>query len=223
MNELQVLQVRKVTIFDSATNFLKTYETATTSWSDIVALLTADGFSLKDKDAILGSTKGHLVLPEAQIPTGDQKIFTVQAKMKSGAVDKFKDMTYLELRRACKGLETGSSPTKISLIKLLEQSSGIKATKSIKAKKEIMNTVKRKVVDSTPLLEERITALEQTLGQMYSVFYENYAKLVNKPEIKPIISNSIYDLQREAAELESMLRGGKISTLSDNSSKDDND
>ena len=206
MSELKVLETRKITVFDLAANFNKVYDTNTTSWSDVAAMVEADGHSLDNKSAILGSSKAHLVLPDANIPEGEQRIFLVQKKMDSGA-KAFSDMTYLELRRACKGMDTGSNPTKTSLVKLLTTGSKYKETKKLKEKKAIVAKVKKQVADSSPVLKDRVDMLEQKLGEMYSIFNETFLKLSGKVKMeKAVIVKTQLSVEEEARQLANLLR-----------------
>ena len=206
MSELKVLETRKITVFDLAANFNKVYDTNTTSWSDVAAMVEADGHSLDNKSAILGSSKAHLVLPDANIPEGEQRIFLVQKKMDSGA-KAFSDMSYLELRRACVGMDTGSNPTKTQLVKLLSDKSGYKATKKLKEKKAIVTTVKKKVVESSPVLEDRINMLEQKIGEMYVIFNETFSKLSGKIKMeKAVIVQKQLSIEEEARQLANLLK-----------------
>ncbi len=219
-NTLTLMRVRKVTVFDSATQFLKVYETASDKWSELAELIRADGLDLSNRDAVLGSTQGHLVLPDALIPPEDQTIFTVQKKMNSGAVSKegsnFKDMDYYSLLRACKAknIATGSSPSKKSLLELLTKGTGIKETKSIKTKKEIVAKVKKVAADTTPSLEERIKYLENAVGQMYVGLKGLSNNLSFKIEtsktvetLKSTPTPSIEELNKQADLIKKSLRG----------------
>ena len=150
-------------------------------WSDIIPLIenNENGFKIAGKKAVLGSTKGVLQLPDALIPDGNQAIFLVQDKMKSGATEKpFEDIAYVDLRRLAKdkgitGL--GSSPKRDDLINALRTATGIKELKSNskvnrEIKAEVVKKTKEKVIELRPDLEERIESLEKILGDAIEGF-----------------------------------------------------
>lgn len=158
--------------------------TNSTKWSEIVPLIQnhEDGFDLLGKKAVLGSSKGILQLPDAEIPLGNQAIFLVQDKMKSGvekATKPFEDLSYVDLRRLVrdKGLNEGlgSNPTRKVLIEILNTSTKIKEIKgSTKVAKEqkvaIIKQVNERVVELTPDVSERIQYLEDIIGTMIEGF-----------------------------------------------------
>lgn len=219
MSELQILQEREILVYDNASAVFKIYKTSTTKWADVVELLKKDNLNISGKDAVLQSSKGHLVLPDAEIPEGNQKIFLVQTKQSSGATKitkAFKSMTFLELRRAATGMDgVGSNPTKEHLITLLEKSTGIKEVKSLKTKKEIVKVVKQKAVDNTPDLTQRVEAMEQILGDICSIFKKigNKVKEVEVKEVKGVVKTESFnsnttaeDLAKEAREISESLK-----------------
>lgn len=162
--------------------------TNATKWSEVVPLIenNESGWPISGKKAVLGSSKGVLQLPDALIPAGNQSIFLVQDKMKSGVVVKkavkakestntLDSMPYVDLRRLArdKGVAEGlgSNPSRAALIKAIDGKTGIKEVKGIskvaKEKREKINTeVKQKAKELTPDLETRVLALETMLGSL---------------------------------------------------------
>ena len=211
--------------------------TNATKWSEVVPLIEEheNGFSLSGKKAVLGSSKGVLQLPDAVIPAGNQSIFLVQDKMKSGAalkaVKPFTDMSYVDLRRLVrdKGLAEGlgSNPKRETLIDILNGKTGIKEVKGTskvaKEKKEtIVKEVKERAKEITPNLEKRVLALEGILGSVIDNMGEifdnirgrNVQKVSNKNQVKlPTvltepnkIDSSISTKVKSNAELEAEFR-----------------
>lgn len=183
MSELQKsVEPRVIQVFFNGEAF--NLVTNANKWSEIIPLIEnhESGFSVTGKKAVLGSSKGILQLPDALIPEGNQCIFLVQDKMKSGAAIKatkpFTDMGFTDLRRLAKekgitGL--GSNPNRTQLIDALNQATGIKelkgASKAVKEKKAtIVKEIKLKAEEIRPDLEERIKALEIGLGTVVNGF-----------------------------------------------------
>lgn len=203
MSELQTL--RTVQVYDGVTSENVAIQTAFDKWTDIAPLITeafGRDIDLSKREAVLKSTKGILKFPDALVPPGDQIIFLVQAKMKSGvekAVKAFSDMSYNELRRAYKAVreadETlpslGGNPESSTLIKALEGATGIKniktTTKVGKVKKEeIVKLVKTLAKDTEPNLAERVLSLEQTLGKTIDGLGTLFDSLRGKSTYKPV-------------------------------------
>lgn len=168
---------RTITIYDGVTNKIQKIETSSQKWSEIsqmIDLTDLDGrpIDLSKRKAVLRSTNGILELPDALIPAGDQVIFLGAAKQASGSKD-FDSMKYPELRRAAKGLPgydaLGSNPTRTELLKVLKSNPELKAAKP-KAKKEVVEKIKQKAVETTPDLETEVNSLKQLVLQQNVIF-----------------------------------------------------
>jgi hypothetical protein len=183
MSQLQT--IRTVQIYDGVTGETITVETGATKWSDIIPLIEEADMSLHNRKAVLRSTKGILQLPDALVPEGNQVIYLVQDKMKSGATKDFENLKYNELRKEVAKLrETnpdipaiGSNPKTKDLIAILTKYTGlseVKGTSKVakEKRKEIKEKVEKSVKENTPDLLERIEALESTLGTLLEGFSE---------------------------------------------------
>lgn len=160
--EKDLALTRTVVVFDSTNNTKYEFKTDSTKWSDIVNLATAGGVVLKNKKAICRSNQSTLELPDADIPEGDQIIFLTPAKQNSGSDKELDTMSYVDLRRAAKGLpgyeKLGGNPTKDELKKVIKAS--YKEVKP-KAKKEAVVKLKEKAKETAPNLEQKVADLEQ--------------------------------------------------------------
>jgi hypothetical protein len=192
MSELQKL--RTVLVYNQPKQKFESFQTATDKWSDIADLIknstTLEVDNINNMRAVLQSNQSTLELPNATIPNDtDQKIFLFEAKVKSGAGSKVKDMLealgYNELRRLAKenGISgLGSNPAKNDLVTALQTKKGI--TKVTEAKTSATGKVRNvtKKITVKPLAEtnaevekelsvlpngaERLAAVEEILAKL---------------------------------------------------------
>ncbi len=202
--------------------------TNASKWSDLIPLIenNESGWPVKGKKAVLGSTKGVLQLPDALIPEGNQSVFLVQDKMKSGVVIKkaakpktnnnaLETMPYVDLRRLARDKNVaeglGSNPSRDALIKALNGATGIKevkgASKESKEKKQKINTeVKQKAKDLTPNLEDRVLALELMLGNLVEGAGEVLDNLRGKKKESVPVDNRVADTKFISSKIETKVK-----------------
>jgi len=178
MSNLQKANERVIQVYNSTNAQVTNITCSSNKWSDIAAELEKTGLDLTNKKAVLGSTKGTLELPDALIPEGNQIIYLVQSKMKSGAtkLKGYEGLTYNELRNAFKIAKEkhnlaslGGNPTRSELISSLESVHKLKGSKAVK-RAEKVKTIREEATKGAPNLEERIVGMETALSTVVEGF-----------------------------------------------------
>ena len=210
----ELVQLREVLVYNQPKQKHFTFQTATDKWKELADLIMnqpeLEVSDISKMRAVVSSTENTLELPNAIIPEGPQKIFLFEAKVKSGA--SYDNMGYLDLRRLVKskGLNQGlgSNPTKTELIDILDGAAEIKKNKLIsltKTGKEKVKTIKissektSSIIDqdeeflkNQPILEERITSLEQGFASLIQGLMKTCSDF-----IAPIKTNTQLSIQKK--------------------------
>lgn len=200
--------VREVLVYNQPKQKHYIFQTSTDKWTELADLIVKQP-ELEVKDinamrAVVHSTQNTLELPNAIIPTGPQKIFLFEAKVKSGM--DYAKLNFGELRRLAKSKGVseglGGNPTRKALEEALEKAAGIKRTKVAKVTKT-GKTVNKKVVthtketasimeadkdiiDNQPTLSERVSALETGFEKLVTSLYKACSDFV-KPKIEEVV------------------------------------
>lgn len=195
---------RIIQIYNSANGELHDIETNSEKWAEVSAIVREKtNINLSEMKAVLGSTEGVLELPNAVIPPGNQMIYLVKAKMKSGADKSFVDMGYNDLRAEYKKAREknselpslGANPKREDLINNLQDYYNTKSLKP-KAKKELVTKVKAEAKESYKKseseLDSRVEALENILGTIIEKggeFFDSLRGIKTDKSKKVVINN----------------------------------